>query len=65
MREADRLIINAAITGMVPTEEDSPHVPVSAEEIVECARRARDAGASIVHVHGRDSCEQPGSDGSV
>lgn len=50
-----KLIINAALTGMVPTKADSPHVPVSCEEIIEDARRCRDAGASIVHLHARDA----------
>lgn len=55
----DKLIINAAITGMVPTKDDSPFVPISPEEIIADARRCRDAGASIVHLHARDSDGQP------
>jgi 3-keto-5-aminohexanoate cleavage enzyme len=50
----DKLIINAAITGMVPTKLDTPHVPVTVDEIVADARRCHEAGASIVHVHARD-----------
>lgn len=50
----DKLIINAAITGMVPMKADNPHVPISVEEIIADARRCRDAGASIVHLHARD-----------
>jgi len=52
--QLDKLIINAAITGIVPTKGDSPHVPISAEEIVAEAKRCRDAGASILHLHARD-----------
>ena len=55
----DDLIINAAITGMVPTKKDNPHVPVSPEEILADVRRCRDAGASIVHLHARDSDDLP------
>lgn len=55
----DKLIINAALTGMVPTKKDNPHVPVTVEEIVADARRCRDAGASIVHVHPRDESGAP------
>jgi uncharacterized protein (DUF849 family) len=55
----DKLIINAAITGMVPTQEDNPHVPVTVAEIIADARRCRDAGASIVHVHARDAEGRP------
>ena len=50
----DKLIINAAITGMVPTKRDTPQVPIAVEEIVVDAKRCRDAGASIVHLHARD-----------
>ena len=55
----DKLIINAVLTGMVPTKQDNPHVPVTVEEIVADARRCRDAGASIVHVHARDEDGRP------
>jgi 3-keto-5-aminohexanoate cleavage enzyme len=52
--KTDNLIINAALTGMVPTQRDNPHVPVTVAEIVADVRRCRDAGASIVHIHARD-----------
>ncbi|MHC4948782.1 MAG: beta-keto acid cleavage family enzyme [Planctomycetota bacterium] len=52
---ADKLIINAAITGMVPTKADNPNVPVAVGEIVADAKRCYDAGATIVHVHARDA----------
>lgn len=48
------LIINAAITGMVPMRKDSPHVPISPAEIIEDAKRCRDAGATILHLHARE-----------
>jgi 3-keto-5-aminohexanoate cleavage enzyme len=51
----DKLIINAAITGMVPTRAMTPHVPISPSEIAADVRRCRDAGASIVHLHARDT----------
>ncbi|MHB0997836.1 MAG: beta-keto acid cleavage family enzyme [Armatimonadota bacterium] len=50
----NKLIINAAITGMIPTKETTPHVPITPDEIADDARRCRDAGASIVHLHARD-----------
>lgn len=49
----DKLIINAAITGMVPQKSDTPHVPITVDEIVADIKRVRDAGASIVHLHAR------------
>jgi 3-keto-5-aminohexanoate cleavage enzyme len=48
------LIINAAITGMVPTPADNASLPVTVRQIVADARRCADAGASIVHIHARD-----------
>jgi len=55
----DKLIINAALTGMVPTKADNPHVPITPGEIAADARRCVDAGASIVHLHARDDGGQP------
>jgi len=50
-----KLIINAAITGMVPTKKETEHIPLKVEEIIEDATACVDAGASIVHVHARDA----------
>lgn len=65
MSDGRALIINAAVTGMVPTKAQTPHVPVTAEEIVACARRVRDAGAAILHLHARDAEGRPTSDGAA
>ncbi len=54
-----KLIINAAITGMVPTRKDTPFVPLAVEEIIEDAIRCTNAGASILHLHARDKNEKP------
>lgn len=54
-----KLIINACITGMVPTKEHTPHIPVTVDEIVADAARCYDAGASMVHVHARDKDGKP------
>jgi 3-keto-5-aminohexanoate cleavage enzyme len=48
-------MINAALTGMVPTRADTPFVPLTPEEIVADAVACVDAGASILHVHARDA----------
>ena len=48
------LIVNAALTGMVPTRRDSASVPLTPEEIAADAERCVLAGASIVHLHARD-----------
>ncbi len=54
-----KLIINAAMTGMIPTKKDNPHVPVSVDQIIEDAVNCYKAGASIVHVHARDNQQKP------
>jgi 3-oxoadipate:acetyl-CoA acetyltransferase len=53
------LIVNVALTGMVPTKADNPAVPITPAEIVEDAERCVQAGASIVHVHARDEDGAP------
>jgi len=54
-----KLIINAAITGMVNTKQDTPHLPVSVDEIIEDAVACCATGASIVHIHARDRAGRP------
>lgn len=62
VRPYPKLIINAAITGMVHTKADMPHLPVSVSEIIDDAVRCCRAGASIVHLHARDKNGAPSSD---
>lgn len=47
------LIITAALTGAEVTREQQPHLPITPEEIGIAAAECAEAGASIVHVHGR------------
>ena len=55
----EKLIINAAITGMIPTRKDSPYVPLTPDEIAADARRCIDAGAAILHIHAREMSGEP------
>jgi len=48
------LIVNAALTGMVPTRADNRALPVTPDEIAADAERVVAAGAAIVHLHARD-----------
>ncbi len=48
------LIINVALTGVIPTKRLTKYIPISVEEIIEEAINVHDAGASIVHIHARD-----------
>jgi 3-keto-5-aminohexanoate cleavage enzyme len=54
-----KLIIKAALTGMIPMKEDTPHVPITPKEIAEDAYRVYKAGASCVHIHARDGTGLP------
>lgn len=55
----DPLIVNVALTGMVPTKADNPTVPITPDEIALDAERCVEAGASILHVHARDADGAP------
>jgi len=48
------LIINFTPTGMIPTKQMTPHVPVTVKEIVDDVRRAVDIGITMLHLHARD-----------
>lgn len=56
------LLITAAIVGAETMREHNPHVPYTPEEIAAEAVRCREAGASMVHVHGRHDDGQPTQD---
>jgi 3-keto-5-aminohexanoate cleavage enzyme len=53
------LVVNAALTGMVPTKADNQALPITPEEIAEDAGRCVQAGAAIVHLHARDEHGAP------
>jgi len=59
LRPYPPLVVNAALTGMVPRRERVPHVPVTAEQIVADAVACFQAGATIVHLHARRPDEEP------
>lgn len=50
----ENLIINFTPTGMIPTKEMTPHVPVTVNEIVEDVHKAYEIGITMVHIHARD-----------
>jgi uncharacterized protein (DUF849 family) len=59
LRPYEPLIVNAALTGMVPRRASVPHVPVTPEEIVADAVACVEAGAAILHLHARRPDESP------
>src|SRR2546423_5715192 len=59
LRPYPPLIVNAALTGMVPRRDRVPHLPVTAAQIVQDAETCFRAGATIVHLHARQPDEEP------
>ncbi|MEN9302472.1 MAG: 3-keto-5-aminohexanoate cleavage enzyme [Bacteroidota bacterium] len=54
-----KLILSAALTGAATNRSHCPHIPYTPIEIAEEAKRAVDAGASIVHIHAREDNGMP------
>ena len=48
-----KVVISAALTGVLSTRNQCPAIPYTPKEIGEEAKRAADAGAAIVHIHAR------------
>ncbi len=58
----EKVIITAALTGVLATRQQSPYIPYTPDEIAAEARRCADAGASIVHIHARQDNGMPAYD---
>ena len=54
VKQPDKLIVNYCPTGMIPTKEMTPHVPISVNEIIEDVHRAVEIGITMVNIHARD-----------
>ncbi len=54
-----KLILSAALTGAATNRSHCPHIPYTPKEIAEEAKRAVEAGASIVHIHAREDNGMP------
>jgi uncharacterized protein (DUF849 family) len=50
----NKYILNFSPTGMIPTKEMSPHVPITPQEIVKDILSVIDLGVNMVHIHARD-----------
>lgn len=51
----DDFVLNFTPTGMIPTKDMTPYVPVSVSEIIEDVHRASEIGITMVHLHARDA----------
>jgi uncharacterized protein (DUF849 family) len=49
-----KVIVTCAIAGNLTTPDQTPHLPITPEEIAESALGAAEAGAAIVHLHVRE-----------
>ena len=56
------MVITAAMVGAETTREQTPHLPITAEEIAEDAAKCREAGAAMVHLHVRTPDGKPSQD---
>jgi 3-keto-5-aminohexanoate cleavage enzyme len=55
MKKQEKLIICAALTGGATTKNNNPNVPYTPEEFAEESFRCYQEGASIVHLHAKDT----------
>lgn len=58
----NKVVITAALTGVLATREQCPYIPYTPEEIAEEGRRAVEAGAAILHIHARQPNGLPAFD---
>lgn len=59
------MVITAAMVGAETTREQTPHLPITAEEIAEDAAKCREAGAAMVHLHVRTPDGKPSQDAEL
>jgi uncharacterized protein (DUF849 family) len=52
--ENKKFIFNFTPTGMIPTKEMTPHIPITPDEIVNQISEVVDLGVNMVHLHARD-----------
>jgi len=59
------VVINLALTGMVPKKADNPALPITPAEVAADAARCFAAGARVLHIHVRGSDEEPHYDREI
>lgn len=58
-RDPDICVVTCALTGVLANRKQCPGIPYTPVEIGEEAKRAYDAGASVVHIHARNDDGSP------
>jgi 3-keto-5-aminohexanoate cleavage enzyme len=59
------MVITAAMVGAETTRDQTPYLPITAEEIGEDAAKCRAAGAAMVHIHVRKNDGSPSQDAEL
>jgi 3-keto-5-aminohexanoate cleavage enzyme len=59
------VIITAAVTGSIASAKQSPHIPLTVDQIVEAAVESWRGGAAVVHLHARDERGTPTQDAAI
>jgi 3-keto-5-aminohexanoate cleavage enzyme len=52
---SEELILSAAIVGAELTRAQTPHLPITPQEVADEAARCREAGAAVIHLHVRNA----------
>jgi 3-keto-5-aminohexanoate cleavage enzyme len=58
-RDPDVAVVTCALSGVLANRKQCPAIPYTPAEIGEEAKRAYDAGASVVHIHARNDDGSP------
>ncbi len=58
-RDPDICVVTCALSGVLANRKQCPGIPYTPKEIAEEAKRAHDAGASVVHIHARNDDGSP------
>ncbi len=58
-RNPDLCVVTCALSGVLANRKQCPGIPYTPVEIAEEAKRAYDAGASVVHIHARNDDGSP------
>ena len=58
-RDPDIAVVTCALTGVLASRKQCPGIPYTPAEIADEAKRAYDAGASVVHIHARNDDGSP------
>ncbi len=59
VRDPDVCVITCALSGVLATRKQNEGIPYTPSEIADEAKRAYDAGASVVHIHARNDDGSP------